>query len=155
MEQVRFSMCEGPPPEPAGKILDREIPSDLALVTPLVVRTLEALAERGVLKRHDEPPVSLALEEALRNAVLHGNRQRFSKKVRLEVFHTDSELGFLISDEGSGFDPKTLRDPTKPEHVLEETGRGIPLMCHFMGSVKYYRNGSVVHMARKVSSPSG
>lgn len=150
MDACRFSMCEGPPPEPAEKILDREIPSDLALVTPLVVRTVETLAGTGVLKREDEQPVSLCLEEALRNAVLHGNKRNFCKKVRLAVFHGDSELSFLVSDEGSGFDPKALRNPTEPRHLLEETGRGVFLICHFMDSVKYYRNGSAIFMVRRV-----
>ncbi|MGQ9590560.1 MAG: ATP-binding protein [Planctomycetota bacterium] len=150
MNEFRFSMVDGPPPDCPGKIVEREIPSDLALVAPLVIRTVEALAEKGVLQRGDEHSVCLCLEEALRNAVLHGNRQEFSKRVRLVAFSEGSDLGFLVSDEGGGFDPTSLRSPVRTERLVEETGRGVFLICSFMDRVAYYRGGSALLMTRRL-----
>ena len=118
-------MDAGGPPELGAIVYEREIPSDVALVHPLVVRTIEFLHEESLFVPRDESRIALCLAEALVNGVVHGNKKEFAKKVRLKVFVGDREWGFLVEDEGEGFDLASVPDPRKCDGLWTESGRGI------------------------------
>jgi serine/threonine-protein kinase RsbW len=147
---ARLSVNQGPPPKLGEAVLDREIPSDPALVPPLVLRVMEFLSKESLVLPKDECKIGLCLEEALQNAVLHGNRKDFKKKVKLSIFMSDEEWGIIISDEGKGFDPAMVRDPLQGESLWGESGRGLYLMSHYMDRLEYFNGGSTVVMARKL-----
>ena len=83
--------------------------------------------------------VSMALREALANAIKHGNEQNVSKRVRLEMDLAGDVLEIRIRDEGRGFDPEKVDDPLSPENRLKTSGRGIFYMKTFMDEVQFRR----------------
>ncbi|MEM7233906.1 MAG: ATP-binding protein [Planctomycetota bacterium] len=125
-------------------ILEKEIPGDTAFVAPLTVRTVDFLVRRGLIEEDSRERMQLCLTEALRNAVLHGNRGEFSKRVVLRVFTTSKEWGMLIEDEGDGFDWEAVPDPLESEGVWGESGRGLRILRHYMDRVEHYAGGTAV-----------
>lgn len=95
--------------------------------------------------------IRLALEEALMNAVIHGNQSDPSKKLRIDYEVGPSEVRIRIEDEGPGFDPTSLPDPTLPEYRQRPRGRGIFLMRHCMTQVHFLGRGNCVEMVRRLN----
>lgn len=145
---TRPRMHAGDSPELGAIVFEREIPSDVALVHPLVVRTVEFLHEEGLFVPREESRVALCLAEALVNGVVHGNKKVFAKTVRLKVFVGEREWGFLVADEGDGFDLALVPDPLEQDGIWTESGRGIHLMAHYMDRVDYFCGGSTVVVAK-------
>ena len=81
--------------------------------------------------------VSMALREALANAIKHGNGQNASKRVHLEMDVVGDVLEVRVQDEGMGFDPAKVDDPLSPENRLKTSGRGIFYMKTFMDDVQF------------------
>ena len=79
----------------------------------------------------------LAVTEATTNAIIHANKCDPTKLVKIHVQIEDSKLLIKIKDEGKGFDPTKLPDPTEPENLLKDSGRGVFLMKVYMDEVKY------------------
>jgi serine/threonine-protein kinase RsbW len=79
----------------------------------------------------------LAVTEATTNAIIHANKCDLNKMVKIHAHIEDSKLIVKIKDEGRGFDPTKVPDPTHPENLLKDSGRGIFLMNIYMDEVKY------------------
>ena len=93
--------------------------------------------------------IKLALEEALINAIKHGNKEDPRKKVRIQCHVTDQEAEIIIEDEGPGFDRTSVPDPTTEENLERLHGRGILLMEAYMNVIEWSNNGRKVRMIRK------
>ncbi len=81
--------------------------------------------------------VLLAVTEATTNAIIHANKCDQSKMVTIDVKVNETKLVVKIKDEGEGFDPADIPDPTEPENLLNESGRGVYLMRVYMDNVEY------------------
>jgi serine/threonine-protein kinase RsbW len=92
----------------------------------------------------------VAVTEAMSNAIYHGNRLDPKKKIVFSYQHTDGTLSFTITDQGPGFDFYNLPDPTAPENLEKECGRGIFLMKHLSDQVIFSENGRVVELYFKI-----
>lgn len=79
----------------------------------------------------------LAVTEATTNAIIHGNKNNKLKMVRISVFVDRSVVTIKIKDEGKGFDPSIVPDPTDPENLLKDSGRGLYLMRVYMDGLSY------------------
>jgi serine/threonine-protein kinase RsbW len=79
----------------------------------------------------------LAVTEATTNAIIHANKCDKTKMVKVDVEVKDSKLTIKIIDEGRGFDPTKIPDPTQPENILKDSGRGMYLMKVYMDELKY------------------
>jgi len=90
----------------------------------------------------------LALEEALVNAVKHGNRMDPAKHVTIRYDVTTERFRIQVCDEGDGFDPESVPDPTAPENIERPCGRGLLLMRRFMSQVEYAEGGNRVVMTK-------
>jgi len=92
--------------------------------------------------------ILVAITEAVSNAILHGNKQDPLKKVHLliEQIPETSWLRVVVEDEGEGFDPESIPDPTTAERLLSESGRGIFLMRAFAEEVTYQKGGRCVEL---------
>lgn len=88
--------------------------------------------------------ILIAVTEAVNNAINHGNGNDTSKNVKIEVQESDKKIKFSVCDEGRGFDFNNLPDPTAPENLEKESGRGIFLMTSLADSVAFENNGSQV-----------
>lgn len=121
-------------------------PQNLSKVEPFV---------HDVATRYNLPPVThdnilVSLTEAVTNAVLHGNQSDCRKKVSICLSHRQDALSISVSDEGPGFDPNTVPDPTLPDHLECCGGRGLFLMRHLSDECCFKRGGRTVEMRFKL-----
>ncbi len=98
--------------------------------------------------------VSMAVREAMINAVLHGNAYDPAKRVNLTLEQNGKELIVTIIDEGHGFVPEEVPDPLAPENLLKESGRGIFLMRAFMDEVRFRKlnPGTEIILIKRIRS---
>jgi serine/threonine-protein kinase RsbW len=123
--------------------------SEIDLISPLVEWVMGLIAASRCVSGKEEY-VELALREALGNAMLHGNRLQAHKLVHIRCCIECCKGAYLvISDQGEGFDPKTLPNPLAVENLESEHGRGIHLMKLAMDEVSFERGGTEVHMRKK------
>lgn len=149
-------------------------PTDRRLVGS-AVNTLQDYASRfGIFTDRERTRVGVALEEALLNAVIHGNLEVSSKlrdaddgsyerlialrvakkpycdrRVLVKADFTPNEARFVIRDQGRGFDVSKLPDPTDPENMARAHGRGVLLIRTFMDEVTYNSKGNQVTMVKR------
>jgi len=81
--------------------------------------------------------ISMAVREAMINAVMHGNGYSPDKRVKLSFEQSGDNLVITIKDEGAGMNPDNIPDPLAPENLMKQSGRGIFLMRAFMDDVKF------------------
>jgi serine/threonine-protein kinase RsbW len=87
--------------------------------------------------------------EAVNNAILHGNKSNPEKNVDIEISFESDVLNIKVTDEGPGFRPDKVPDPTTPENIEELNGRGIYLMSHLADKIVYNKKGNSVTMTFK------
>jgi hypothetical protein len=84
---------------------------------------------------------------------IHGNRENPHKRVHVTCrCSLDGEVAFTIRDEGQGFDPETMPDPTEQSNLLQTHGRGIWLMHSLMDEVTFQQSGRVVCMRKRLGT---
>lgn len=93
--------------------------------------------------------INLALEEALTNAIRHGNGLDPAKKVHVQAKVTPKRVEIIVEDEGSGFDRHHIPDPTATENLEKSSGRGILLIESYMNRVTWDRGGRRVRMIKE------
>src|SRR5437868_1825243 len=151
--------------------------NDASLI-PLVINHVQSLVSSvGLCDEASVIRVCIALEEALRNALFHGNleltsEQRegdqeeyqklidartsaapyASRRLHVAIEVTPTSGRFVIRDQGPGFDPAKLPDPTDPENIEKVSGRGLLLMRTFMDEVSFNDTGNEVTMIKRVSA---
>jgi serine/threonine-protein kinase RsbW len=79
----------------------------------------------------------LAVTEATTNAIIHANKCDINKLVTVDVQVDKTKITIKITDEGEGFDPSVIPDPTQPENLLKDSGRGVYLMRVYMDELNY------------------
>ncbi len=118
-------------------------------------RTAEDTVLDAVAQHHysdaDAFAIKLALEEGLNNAIKHGNRCDPDKTVELAYDVSDEQAVFTITDQGPGFDPGRVPDPTADENLEKPCGRGIMLMRVYMDEVHYSQRGNQVCLLKRKS----
>ena len=86
----------------------------------------------------------ITLTEAVSNAIIHGNSESDAKKVKVSTSRFDNKILFKVQDEGDGFNPDVLPDPTSPENILTPGGRGVFLMRQLSDCVTFEDDGRIV-----------
>jgi CheY-like chemotaxis protein len=151
-----------------------ELDNDIASIAPLIgqleanLNRMELCDETGLIR------VAVALREALVNAIYHGNLDLTSalleadeakfgelasrrpreqpyagRRVHLLARETRSEVTYVIRDEGQGFDPASLPDPTLPQNLERRTGRGLFLIRTFMDDVRHNPVGNEITLVKR------
>jgi serine/threonine-protein kinase RsbW len=87
--------------------------------------------------------------EAVNNAIIHGNKANESKIVEIEISYKRKILKISVSDEGPGFKPTDVPDPTKPENIENLHGRGVFLMSRLADKIEFNEPGNKVTMSFK------
>ena len=105
---------------------------------PKVEKFSQNVAKKASLNDDKSENVAIVLTELVNNAILHGNKKRPEKKVTLKATYYDDRVVLSVKDEGNGFDPSTLRDPTDPENIWKDNGRGIFLVKHLLDNVEFH-----------------
>jgi len=126
---------------------DATIASDTAEARRVQEEIEKHLAERRATDQ-EVFSIRLALEEALVNAIKHGNQLDRAKKVYISYRFLPDRLEVQITDEGLGFDPEDVPDPTAVENLERPCGRGLMLMRHYMTQVNYNARGNSVSMTK-------
>jgi serine/threonine-protein kinase RsbW len=90
--------------------------------------------------------VLIAVSEAVNNAIQHGNKNKPSANVTLTVAELEDSFCIQVKDEGEGFIFTNLPDPTAPENILKDSGRGVFLMQNLADEVEFVDTGSTVNL---------
>lgn len=150
---------------PAGREHDtpRDAPPDFGVaglvltdvVIPNDLRSAKAVADQIIAElarlNYDEDcafAIKLSLEEALTNAIKHGNGNDPAKRVHLRFRVDPQRTIIMVRDEGRGFRPQDVPDPTADENLERPNGRGIMLMHCYMSKVWYNSQGNEVWMLK-------
>ena len=88
--------------------------------------------------------ISLSIIEAVNNAILSGNKLDASKQVCLEAWEENNKFHVSIEDEGQGFDYNHIPDPTLPDNILKDAGRGLYIMKTLSDELIFEKNGAKV-----------
>ena len=123
------------------------IPSKIDEVPRVQQAVRQAVEQAG----YDEQAmfgIRLALEEALSNAIRHGNAGDPEKQVPIEYQIDPHRIYIQVCDEGNGFNAESLPDPTAEENITRPHGRGVMLMQAYMSEVRYNEAGNCVTMIR-------
>ena len=128
--------------------LDIRVPSDVQQIEGIVAQVVHRCRECRFNGRQLSLNVPVALTEALSNAILRGNGEGPGKSVRVRADVDDARLVLEVEDEGAGFDlEECTEDPTTPENLQREDGRGLFLMRSLMDTVERFRGeGNVVRL---------
>lgn len=97
--------------------------------------------------------IRLCIEEAVRNAMVHGNRSDKRRAVRVSYGIDGSRLVIEVEDEGAGFDHAALADPTAEPHITKNSGRGVYLIRKLMDRAEYNETGNRLTMVKDLRKP--
>ncbi len=151
-----------------------ELTNDPALISPLVAYLQDDLERTGFADDQTRSQIGIALHEALSNAMIHGNlevssdlrregsepyhrlieerRQAepwSSRRVFCHALRSAAGIGYVIRDQGPGFDHAALPDPTEPANMLKARGRGLYLIHAFMDEVEYSEAGNELRLTKR------
>src|SRR5947208_16652329 len=124
------------PPSLARQVLS--IASDMAEARRVPAEIGQALQDSALFSEREIFGIKLAVEEALVNAIKHGNQMDQGKRVHVTYHLRADRFEVQIIDEGAGFDPDDVPDPTAPENLERPCGRGLLLMRSYMTEVVYH-----------------
>ncbi|MFM8250111.1 MAG: ATP-binding protein [Planctomycetota bacterium] len=127
---------------------DARIPSIASEGKKVVEQLLEQLNWHE-WQEHDIFGIHLAMEEAVVNAIKHGNQDDASKFVDVVIRLNKEEVHLQVTDQGDGFVPSEVPDPTDDENLDLPSGRGLMLMRSFMTLVEYNDKGNSVRMEKR------
>jgi serine/threonine-protein kinase RsbW len=120
------------------------VPSDLGLVGD-AVELATRYCDTGVLSpRRLRFNLRTALAEVLANAIVYGNRHDPTKFVRVEITCGSEAVRIEVADDGIGFDPSGIADPTTAANVERENGRGLFVLRHLVDQVEFNERGNRV-----------
>lgn len=121
-------------------------PRNIALIEAFV----EQAAKRYRIDADVYGNILITLTEAVNNAIIHGNCNDESKTVQVQVCKNKNCLAVRVTDEGCGFDPASIPDPTAPDNVVKVGGRGVFLMQQLADALVFHNNGTTVELQFKL-----
>jgi len=144
-------------PPPDFGVRDEElthlvVPSDLRSAKEPEEQIVSEMISHGY-DRDTIFALRLALEEAITNAIKHGNRNDPTKHIHLRYHVNPDRVVVMVRDEGRGFRRKSLPDPTADENLQRAGGRGLMLMRSYMTKVRYNRVGNEVWLLKTRKEP--
>lgn len=123
-----------------------ELPNDLRAIGRAVQQLVNRCRELGFEDDRLRLNLRVGVTEALANAMLYGNGRDPAKRVRVEANVSPNEVTVRVTDEGRGFDPGALTDPTLPGNRSRPGGRGIFLIRKLMDRVEFNERGNSITM---------
>lgn len=144
MDRPRFSPV-------TAETIELTLPSRIEAIDKAAIAVAKLVTSSGI----DEDAafgLDMAVREALANAVIHGNKLDEAKLVEITVKSSPDSLEVSVHDQGQGFNPDTISDPTKEENILKSSGRGIFFMRNFFDEVDWsisHEGGTTVRMIKR------
>jgi len=128
-------------------IISEKIPSQLDLIPDFIHNFMEKIKVLSL--GHDEIfDIKLSLEEALVNAIKHGNKMNLNQVVEFQADITDSQLVIKVTNAGPGFDFTSIPNPTEKDRLEKTSGRGIFLIKKLMDKVEFSDCGRTIKMVK-------
>ena len=127
------------------------LPSRIETVATAAAAVAEFLSRSGITE-DAAFGIDMAVREAVTNAVVHGNRQDENKTVDVTLKSSPDAVEISVHDQGAGFNPENVPDPTAEENILQASGRGIFFMRNFMDEVNWLirpGGGTTVRMLKR------
>jgi len=115
----------------------------------VVENAVDEITNQLGIKQDNYGKILVATLEAVNNAITHGNKANPEKFVNIEISIKGNEMSVKVTDEGKGFDPTTIPDPTMPENIEELSGRGVFLMKKLADAISFNDKGNSVTMKFK------
>ena len=131
------------PPLKGRTIFQAEIPSNPALKSPLARRLYSEAVDAGLVSTAEQHGVTVVIEEAVDNAIVHGNRSDPNLAVYVRLYYADELWGLTVQDQGSGFDAGELQ---------QRRGGGICLMEQLMETVEFFDGGRTVSLETSLAN---
>jgi serine/threonine-protein kinase RsbW len=134
-----------------AETIELTLPSRIEAIDKAATAVAELVTRSGI----DEEAafgIDMAVREAMANAVIHGNKLDETKLVEINVKSSLDALEVSVRDQGQGFNPDTISDPTKEENLLKSSGRGIFFMRNFFEEVDWSispEGGTTVRMVKR------
>jgi len=122
-----------------------EFPAEAKSIN-IVEKAIDDLKSEFDIQEDSYGNILVAVTEAVNNAIQHGNKFDPSKNVKVTYEVDGDKVVFVVTDQGPGFDYYNLPDPTAPENIVKEAGRGVFLMKELADQVIFSENGRVVEM---------
>ena len=135
----------------SGETTELSLPSRIDTVATAAAAVAEFVNRSGI-SEEAAFGIDMAVREAVTNAVLHGNRQDESKTVDVTLKSSPDAVEISVHDQGAGFNPEEVPDPTAAENILKSSGRGIFFMRTFMDEVDWSirpGGGTTVRMVKR------
>ncbi len=139
---------QGGGPAKSDHVIRVTIPSNFTAGREVQQRILSAVEACG-FTAHSSFAVKLALEEALINAIKHGNKLDTTKQVHVNAVINSHSADITIEDEGPGFERTSVPDPTAEENLEKCSGRGLLLIEAYMNTVEWSHQGRRLHMIKR------
>lgn len=130
-----------------------ELPSDLRVIEAAVTYLVNRLRTFSFRGSRLNLNFRVGVTEALANAVLYGNKEDPTRTVRVEVSIDNTRVELCVMDQGSGFDPSAVPDPTEPDNLERTGGRGLFLIRKLMDEVEYNERGNAVRLLLRREPP--
>ena len=134
-----------------GETTELSLPSRIDTVATAAALVAEFLSRSGITE-DAAFGIDMAVREAVTNAVVHGNRKDENKTVDVTLKSSPDAVEISVHDQGAGFNPEDVPDPTAEENILKASGRGIFFMRSFMDEVNWLirpGGGTTVRMLKR------
>ena len=116
-----------------------------------VSRLVSFLSEEfGFPPEESRVNLPMVVDEALSNAIVHGNRSDENLKVHVRIYISSSRIRIQIEDQGEGFIPGEVENPTEQENIFKRSGRGIYLLRELMDSVEFKKDGRLIELEKLI-----
>jgi len=116
----------------------------------VVENAIDALTSDAGISQDSYGKILIGTLEAVNNAIVHGNKSDLNKFVEVEFQLENKNLEVTVTDEGKGFKPSEIPDPTRPENIELLAGRGVFLMSRLADNIKFNNIGNSVTMTFKI-----
>jgi serine/threonine-protein kinase RsbW len=115
----------------------------------VVENAIDEISSEIGIKQDNYGKIMVSAMEAVNNAIIHGNKANEKKLVEIIISYRKKLLKISVEDEGTGFKPWEVPDPTKPENIENLQGRGVFLMSHLADKIEFNERGNKVTMSFK------
>lgn len=134
-----------------AKKIKKKYPSDSELLPEIENFIFNSIKEADISDQKIND-IELVVAEAAANSILHGNKNDHNKFVEIKIIMSDDEILISFTDEGQGFKPDKVPDPTHPENIFKGSGRGIHIMRNLVDKIEYKfrKNGTELILIFKI-----
>ena len=115
----------------------------------LVENAIDEITTAAGISLNNYGKILISVLEAVNNAIIHGNRSIPEKFVEVKLNYSKGKLKVIVKDQGKGFIPENIPDPTTPENIEEANGRGVFIMSKLADEIKFSKKGNSVTMIFK------